>query len=143
EERALVTNSTTGATDPKGKVGFKLYRLARSNHYYWKLVKQADSKKGVASLSYKGDTSRYYLLEASAAKFPTDISVALSCAGGDHKVCAFGGQPRDLCGTRGVGACDSGLFCQFESGCGADDRGGECAVQPTVCPRGILCRPVC
>ena len=141
QERALVAGSTSGATDTKGKVGFKLYRLARSNHYYWKQIGQADSKKGVATLSYKGSASHYYLLEASAGSFPTDISVNMTCAGGDHAACAYGGQPRDTCGTNANDFCGNGLYCQFESGCGT--TAGECAVQPTVCPRGIACFPVC
>jgi hypothetical protein len=141
QERALVAGSTSGATDTKGKVGFKLYRLARSNHYYWKQIGEADSKKGVATLSYKGSASHYYLLEASAGSFPTDISVNMTCAGGNHAACSFGGQPRDACGTNANDWCGNGLFCQFESGCGT--QAGECAVQPTVCPRGIACFPVC
>src|SRR5439155_17473683 len=107
-------------------------------------VQSADSAKGVASLTYKGESSRYYLVEASARSFPRDISVALSCAGGDHALCALAAQPRDLCGTRGAQLCDVGLYCLFETGCGADDRGGECAVQPASCPRlGLACFPVC
>jgi hypothetical protein len=48
-----------------------------------------------------------------------------------------------LCGTRGAAACGAGTFCDFAAGsnCGADDRGGHCAVIPDVCTREYM--PVC
>ena len=48
-----------------------------------------------------------------------------------------------LCGTRGAAACPTGTFCDFAAGanCGADDRGGHCAIIPDVCTREYM--PVC
>ena len=56
-----------------------------------------------------------------------------------------GAQPEtgQLCGTRGAAQCPAGTFCDFDPGsnCGADDRGGHCAVIPEVCTREYM--PVC
>ena len=48
-----------------------------------------------------------------------------------------------LCGARGAASCPTGTFCDFAAGanCGADDRGGHCAIVPDVCTREY--DPVC
>jgi hypothetical protein len=137
--RAVDPNSDEADTLPSAGVGFKLYRLARSNHYYWRLVATADSVAGLAHVDYKGASSRWYMLEVGAGQFPTQIEATLGCAGGDHTVCALAPQPGDACSA--TVRCDSGLFCSFDKSCGGV---GACAIQPTICPRlGVACFPVC
>jgi hypothetical protein len=47
-----------------------------------------------------------------------------------------------LCGTRGVeGACGDGLYCKYNSACGATDTGGSCVPRPQACTK--IYRPVC
>lgn len=47
-----------------------------------------------------------------------------------------------LCGTRGVNAeCGEGLYCKYQSACGATDTGGSCVPRPQVCTR--IYKPVC
>lgn len=62
------------------------------------------------------------------------LTLLIECARRDGQ-CAPAPQPGALCGTRGTGSCDEGLFCEFEPRveCGRWDGGGTCAVPPTVC----------
>lgn len=48
-----------------------------------------------------------------------------------------------VCGSRGVGPCAAGLFCDFPvaARCGQTDRPGRCAPKPQICTREY--RPVC
>ncbi len=54
-----------------------------------------------------------------------------------------GGSAGATCGSRGLGPCASGLFCEFPagSGCGAADGGGQCQSKPQACT--LIYAPVC
>jgi len=60
------------------------------------------------------------------------ISLTLDLSGGDA-----------ACGSRGLGPCADGQFCDFpeSAGCGFSDAPGVCRAQPTVCTREFA--PVC
>ena len=59
------------------------------------------------------------------------------------KADAGGGGLGAGCGTRGLGPCSAGLYCQHSEGaaCGELDQSGTCAKAPTVCPKDLI--PVC
>lgn len=56
-----------------------------------------------------------------------------------------GGAPAagQTCGSRGLGPCPQGEFCDFPAGseCGAADQGGTCKPMPQACTREY--KPVC
>jgi hypothetical protein len=70
------------------------------------------------------------------------LTLLVECARRDGR-CAPNPQPGDLCGTRGTGACDEGLYCAFEPRveCGRWDGGGTCAIPDQVCVD--IYEPVC
>jgi hypothetical protein len=70
------------------------------------------------------------------------LELLVECARRDGR-CAPNPQPGDLCGTRGAGDCDEGLYCQFspEVECGRSDGGGTCAIPAQVCVD--VWEPVC
>lgn len=70
------------------------------------------------------------------------LTTLVECARRDGQ-CAPNPQPGDLCGTRGTGSCDDGLYCAFEPRveCGRWDGGGTCAVPAQVCVD--VSEPVC
>ena len=53
------------------------------------------------------------------------------------------GSEGAMCGTRGAGRCNEGLYCKRPAAahCGATDLPGQCAVRPQMCTREY--RPVC
>jgi hypothetical protein len=123
-------------------IGFKLQRAVKKNgKYSWTVVDQAESDSGEAGLSFKPRIGpSLYLITATASPLPAQLTVVLKCAGTG---CALEQQPGELCGTRGVGECDDGLFCSYslESMCGAADQGGTCSVKPQICNK--IYHPTC
>jgi hypothetical protein len=141
--------TVTNLGEDKGKTaGFKLYRLARTTRgrLYWAFITSSDGPNGVAALAYASSYTRVYMIESTASPLPTQLQIALGCKGNDHSACAVTQQPGDRCGGIAAGRfrCDDGLFCQYPVGtCDSADVQGVCTRVPAVCPRGILCRPVC
>src|SRR5207237_350929 len=107
-------------------------------------VAVVDGKADSSFLPAPGDTApRLYFDNTQVTTLDSGPKYWLFTARSNH---SFTVEERGLVAGSTDGATqswDGGLFCQFESGCGMADQGGECAVQPTVCPRGIACFPVC
>lgn len=94
-------------------------------------------------LSIMADES---LLRMERDKAPASSAVASAAAAngvGPSAPIGMGGATRQQrCGSRGLGACAEGEFCDFVDGlCGETDTGGYCTQQTLACPK--IYRPVC
>lgn len=136
----------SGVALPGTNVGFKLQRAVQKNgKWQWSVVRQADSDTGIAALKYTPKNGvGLYLVTATASPLPATLRVNLACGSNG---CATALQPGDACGGRTIShkGCDAGTYCAYTLAeqCGAADQQGVCAVEPTICPRGIRYNPMC
>jgi hypothetical protein len=128
--------------DGRRRTGMRVYRVnpTGSLRFLGELTGRGDVAARVSSRA--GGT---IVVEAfgTYGRVGAELTVSIACARRDDQ-CAVAQQPGELCGTRGSGACDEGLFCNFptENECGVWDGGGSCAIPVDVCPRGP-CLEVC
>ena len=138
--RGKVDIIVTNVADPEAVVGFKVYRVnPRGTLRYLGQVDDVGAV-GARLQSRAGGT---FVVEATTDVPDTGaaLSIRIDCRRRDGG-CGPLAQPGALCGTRGAGPCDDGLFCQIEEGCGRTDGGGTCTIPSQICP-AVACREVC
>jgi hypothetical protein len=124
-------------TSPERGLGFTVYRVGAQGDLQW--IGQANGRGRRLAARLTTTNGGTFVIETTAST-PMVMGLDVTCARNDGK-CAPLAQPGATCGTRGAGPCDGGLFCSFPSICGADDRGGVCAIPPTICEAS--CNVVC
>ena len=141
-----IVNVTLTHSDSRRGVGFKVYRVNPTGTL--RFLGQVSGRRTVTARveSTAGGTIVIESTGTWAQRQDPALTVLVTCARRDGQ-CAVAQQPGELCGTRGAGACDEGLFCDFSVNgvdgdmCGAADRGGVCTVVPEVCNR--MCVATC
>ncbi len=115
---------------------------------------------GVDGLTY--DNACRAMCDGVAVATPGECPEPCTCEPADEPVCGADGMTYDSpcaaecagveieraaacddlsCSSRGAVPCPAGSYCDFAEGCGADDRGGQCAPLPDACPE--VDEPVC
>lgn len=133
-------------SDGRRTVGFKVYRVNPTGTL--RLLGEVSGRRSVSARveSTAGGTIVIESTGTWGQNQDPGLTVLVTCARRDGQ-CAVAQQPGELCGTRGAGSCDEGLFCDFSVNgvdgdmCGASDRGGVCTVVPEVCNR--ICGATC
>jgi hypothetical protein len=105
--------------------------------------------RGGARLRLNTRRGGAFVVEGWANRPNTQLALTVACRDEDG-TCSSAQQPGQLCGTRGVGQCADGLYCEFPApngddrpaeACGAADGGGTCSRIAQFCTREYA--PVC
>ncbi len=125
------------SAQPKSSIEVKLYKQSSTG---WSLTKSAVSKSGATELSLTPSVGGTYRAIVLTNPWPQTATAKLSCSAG---TCTVGGQIGAGCGSRGMGPCAPGLFCNYQPGalCGMADAPGTCAQKPEICL--MVYKPVC
>jgi hypothetical protein len=128
-------------SDGRRSVSFKVYRVNPTGTL--RLLGEVRGRRSVTARveSTAGGTIVIESTGTWGERQDVGMNVVVACTRRDGQ-CAVNRQPGELCGTRGSGSCDEGLFCDFVDGsCGATDAGGTCVAVPDVCNR--MCGETC
>jgi hypothetical protein len=120
----------TPADDGRRTIGFSVYRVMDGGSFRFLGRHQG---RGVVRARLTSRVGGTFVVEAWGSSAGDNLRLQLRCARRDGN-CAPQQQPGELCGTRGSGVCDDGLYCSFGSDCGRADQGGRCELPPEICP---------
>jgi hypothetical protein len=129
--KAKVGIEVSNADGSDAWVGFKVYAVNADGSMRLLGVLEGQGWAGAVLRTQKGGS---FVVESVGEVLPTSLRLDLTCMNRNGARCSPLAQPGEFCGSRGGMTCDQGLFCQIESGCGRDDRGGTCELPAEICP---------